>query len=640
MQRALTLTAGIALSLLSFGEAAWAVEAVEAEVVWARKVQPLFDVQCSKCHGLIERKGGLELDSPEAVLKGGDEGPVVTPGDPGRSRLYEVLAAGSDPHMPPKKQLSDADREAVREWIVALGASSEENGGRSNPGKSGTEFGTVTDAIDFWVTEGWRRAGVTPARGVDDRAWCRRLYLDLAGRIPTPAELSAFLGWPEEWRRRQLVERLLTSEEYPVRMRELWDVFLMGRVKRDSHEDRRRQNGWWDFLEAAFRSNRPWDQVVHDLLTARPANPAHQGAAWFLYERRNNHQAIAEAVAPVVYGAKIDCAQCHDHPLAREIKQGHYWGLVAAFNRGKNVDGRPEVAESAVGGFVNFTNLKKESQPALVMLLNGPTIDEVRPAGDAKESDTDDLYLDPKAKARVPRFSRREAFADAALRDNPLPGRAFVNRMWAVLLGRGLVHPVDEMTARNAPSHPELLDWLAGDFQAHQGDMRRLIRGIVLSRVYGLDASAGAEMVPPPETFAAAIERPLTAEQMARSWRVAAGLPPDDVALRRAVASALPDVLPVEYNATFQQAQFLTHSAGLSAILKPEPGNTAGRLTTLSDDRSRVEEAFQRVLGRMPDVEETERFAGYLAERTGATAEAVDDILWALMTNSEFLTMP
>ena len=70
---------------------------------------------------------------------------------------------------------------------------------------------------------------------------------------------------------------------------------------------------------------------MRDLLTARPATPALQGAAWFLYERRNDHQAIAEAVAPVVYGTKIDCAQCHDHPLAREILQGHYWGLVAAY---------------------------------------------------------------------------------------------------------------------------------------------------------------------------------------------------------------------------------------------------------------------------------------------------------------------
>ncbi len=260
--------------------------------------------------------------------------------------------------------------------------------------------------------------------------------------------VTEFLKSPTKTRREALVDRLLQSEDYAVRMRELWDVILMGRTKRGAHEERRRENGWWTFLENSFRANRPWNETVRDLLVARPDKPEKKGASWFLYERRNEHQAIAEAVAPVVYGTKIDCAQCHDHPLAREIKQAHYWGLVSAFNRSKNVDGGSGVAESAVGGFVNFTNLKKESQPAIVTLLTGRTVEEIRPKADEKEKDSDDKYLDPKAKVRVPKFSRREAFAEAATQNNPLLARAFVNRMWSVLLGRGLVHPADEINAR------------------------------------------------------------------------------------------------------------------------------------------------------------------------------------------------
>ena len=107
---------------------------------------------------------------------------------------------------------------------------------------------------------------------------------------------------------------------------------------RGRREERRRENGWFAFLESAFKQNRPWNEVVRAMITARPEKPEDKGALWFLYERRNEHQQIAEAVAPVIYGTKIDCAQCHDHPLAREIKQGHYWGLVAAFNRSKNVE--------------------------------------------------------------------------------------------------------------------------------------------------------------------------------------------------------------------------------------------------------------------------------------------------------------
>ena len=549
----------VLIFLLAFASARFACGA-DAAALWSSKVQSIFDANCVKCHGLIQQKSGLELDSLETVLKGGDEGAVVVPGKPEKSRLYQYLAPDSDPHMPPKKQLTDVQREAVREWIAAM-ATTAKPGNRT---KAPRRFDSVTQAIDTFIIESWKQNRIKPATPVDDRTWCRRIHLDLAGRIPTTAELDEFLGSRSKTKRSALVDRLLQSDDYAVRMRELWDVMLMGRPKRENQEERRKQNGWWSFLENAFRTNGPWNETVRDFLIARPDKPENQGAYWFLFERRNEHQAIAEAVAPVVYGTKIDCAQCHDHPLAREIKQAHYWGLVAAFNRSKNVEGGNAVAESAVGGFVNFTNLKKESQPAVIALLTGRTIEEVRPSGDEKEKDSDDNYVDPQAKPRVPRFSRREAFADAVTRDNPLLARAFVNRMWSVLLGRGIVHPADEINARNAPSHPELLEWLSQDFAAHQYDIRRLVRGIVLSRVYALQPAAAA-----PERFAGALERPLSAEQLARSWRIASGLTAEDNSLRRAVVKAMPEILPKEYNATFQQAQFLSCSPALAEILKP-----------------------------------------------------------------------
>jgi len=610
--------------------------------LWSGKVQPLLDLQCVKCHGPIDQHGGLELDTPAAVLKGGDDGMVVVPGQPEASRLFQNLAADADQHMPPEKQLTEADREIIREWIVALAAASAEPTAQptsqlANEPAARRQFATVTEAIDGFITEGWTHRGVEPAASVDDRTWCRRVSLDLAGRIPTQAECDEFLSLPAETRRSTLVDRLLVSDDYAVRMRELWDVFLMGRVKRGGHEDRRRQNGWWAFLENAFRTNRPWDETVREMLIARPDSPETKGASWFLYERRNDHQVIAEAVAPVVYGTRIDCAQCHDHPLAREIKQSHYWGLVAAFNRGKNVDGTTDVAESAVGGFINFTNLKKESQPALLTLLNGRTLPENWPAGDQKEEDSDDKYVDPTASPRVPKFSRREAFADAATRGNPLVARSFVNRFWAVLIGRGIVSPADEMNARNTPSHPELLDWLAEDFVTHGYDIRRLIRGIVLSQVYALGSAAEAT---PPDAFAGARERPLTAEQLARSWRIAAGLAPDDDALRRATISALPDVLPRDYTATFQQAQFLSNAPALTEILKPVAGSTAASLVEMPDTSARVRGAFLAAYGRMPDAEEAAQAAAFLETRSDRPAEAVRDLLWALLTSAEFLTVP
>jgi hypothetical protein len=391
-------------------------------------------------------------------------------------------------------------------------------------------------------------------------------------------------------------------------------------------------------LEGAFRENRPWNETVRDLLVARPQSPEAKGATWFLYERRDNHQEIAEAIAPVVYGTRIACAQCHDHPLAREIKQAHYWGLVAAFNRSKNVNDSTEVEESATGGFVNFTNLQKESQPAKVALLTGQIMEEPWPVGDEKPQDRDDDYIDPGAKAKVPKYSRRAAFAELATKENPLLARAFVNRMWATLLGRGIVHPADEMNERNAPSHPELLTWLAEDFALHDYDVRHVVRGIVLSRVYGLSTQSDATA--PPETFARALERPLTAEQIARSWRVAAGLAPDDDALRRAVIAAMPEVLPRDYSATLQQAQFLAGSPELADLIKPAPGSTVERVAAIEDPTSAVKEAFLAVFGRWPDAEELAQAASFLEARPERAAESAGDLLWALMTSAEFLTAP
>ena len=624
MLRLITLSSITFLSLTSFAGAA------DAKALWTGKVQKIFDVQCVKCHGPLEQKSGLELDTPEMVMKGGENGVVVKPGKPDESALYVNLAAKGDPHMPPKKQLSDAERESVKEWIAAMTVEPP----KSEAPKVARTFDSGVQAIDTLIAEGWTRSEVKPAATVKDATWCRRVYLDLLGRIPTQAEVADFTATGAK--RDALVDKFLASKEYAVRMRELWDAFLLGRIKRGDPDGRRKGVGWWTFLEHTFQTNRPWNETVKDMLCARPDDkPETKGASWFLYEQKNEHQRIAEAVAPIVYGTRIDCAQCHDHPLAREIKQAHYWGLVAAFNRSKNVEGGTGVGESAVGGFMNFTNLKKESQPALVTLLTGRTLPETWPGGGQEEKDKDDNYVDSKAKVRVPKYSRREAFADAATHDNPLLARAFVNRMWAALLGRGIVDPPDQMNARNAPSHPELLDWLAKDFAAHGYDARRVVREIVLSRAYALGASDAA-----PETFAGMHERALTAEQIARSWRVALGLPADDDGLRKAVISALPDVLPKDYNATFQQAQFLTDSPAMTGLFQASKDGRIKQIATLPDAAARVQEAFKSAYGRTPDAEETAQSVAFLNSHKDHPAEATRDLLWALMTSAEFLSMP
>ena len=584
--------------------------------------QAVLDLHCVKCHGPIDQRAGLRLDTAEAIKKGGDDGPVVVAGKPDESKLIRVLAATAETHMPPKKQLPDADVAKLRAWVTALATPSS-----SKPRPVPTQARVPSEpaaAIDHFLDAGWRARGVTPAPACDDRTFVRRVTLDLIGRIPTPEEVNAFLFDAAPNKRETLVDRLMASDEAARNWREVWDAILLGRGRR---EDRRRDGGWFTFLEDAYKRNRPWNEIVRAIIDARPEE---KGAVWFLFEKRNDYQQIAEAVAPVIYGARIDCAQCHDHPLAGEIKQGHYWGLVAAFNRGKNVQrGTPAVRESATGGYMNFTNLKKESQPAVITLLTGKVINEPRPAVD---EDTPDRYVDPAAAVPVPKFSRRGALAEAATRDNPLLARSFVNHTWAVLLGRGIVDPPDEMNSKHPPSHPELLDWLAADFASHKHDVRRLIRSIVLSRGYQLAAWTGPN-APAADAFAAALERPLTAEAIARSARVAAGRAPDDDALRRAVIEAFPGLPTRPAQATMQQAMFLANNDLLTALFKPAPGDAAPP-PALPD---RVRAAFRRALVRDPDAEELARGVAFLRAHADERA-APGQLLWALVTGPEFLT--
>jgi hypothetical protein len=429
-------------------------------------------------------------------------------------------------------------------------------------------------------------------------------------------------------------------------------------------EAQRRDHGWAEFLEASFRENRRWDALMRDLIVARPdrsGDLARRGLVQFLYERQNNPQAMAEAVAPLVFGVQIGCAQCHDHMVAREIKQAHYWGMVAAFNRSKNVDAEagPGLAESAIGGFVSFANLKKESQQARLVFFNGRQVEEPWPADGVKEVDAPEKYrvAPPKGKERPavpaePAFSRRQALAEAVTRDNPLLARAAVNRVWGLLMGRGLVHPVDLMDSQHPPSHPELLDWLAKDFERSGHDLRRLIRHVVLSRAYQLDSRPAPGKPPADEAFARALEKPLSAEQLGRSLELATGpwiraetasaspsvKPPVVTAasLQRALVRDFPDLAAPEYNATLQQAMFLSNSPLFDALLQPRDGNLISRLESIQDPKERARQTFVEVLGRDPDRVEMDESLRYLTSHPGNSG--VRHLAWALLTGTEFQT--
>lgn len=643
---------------------------------WATHVLPVLSENCFKCHGNIEAKAGLSLMTPAEVLRGGDSGPVVTPGRPEKSLLYTVLHPNADPHMPPKgKQLPPEDIAVVKRWIEKLSpteVAQVTNAPATETNAVSPLFRTLawqaprgrtaSQIIDHLIEQRWRELKLKPSAVCDDRTFVRRVYLDLAGRIPTPAELNNFLNDKRRSKRAALVDQLLANPDFAVRMREVFDVVFMERGAFESARERRRQGNrprlndrWNDYLEWSFRENRPWNVVAREIVLARPANDEKRGAIHFLHARKDNAQQMAEATGTALLGLQLKCAQCHDHPLAPEIKQSHYWGMVAAFNRSKAVDtgDGPGVAESAIGGFIKFTNLKGGSADALVRFLDDRVVDETRPKENEKETDAAEKYVnetmlgDGKNLKRtpVPKFSRREQLANWLTEtNNPLLARAFVNRTWALLLGRGLVHPVDRMDSSRAPSHPELLDWLADDFAQTGYDVKRLIRQITSSRVYQLDSRPAGKTRPPDDSFACALDKPLTAEVFARSALIATGNEPGQdgeftsfelAQVQKLFADVFPDVFATENVSSLRQALFLSNNRTLDHLSQSSGTNALAAIAALEDE-AKVKQLFLRAFGREPERDELRRSLAYLRERSHEPAAATRQLLWALLASAEF----
>ena len=497
--------------------------------------------------------------------------------------------------------------------------------------------------IDQLMVRAWQDAQVQPADMCSDDVFVRRLFLDLAGRIPTLQERDAFLQDGRDNKREHLVDRLLGSEDHVQHLADMLDTLLMGRGN-DRRYAERSKHQWRAWLERVIRDNRPWNEVAEQILLARPTSPEDRGAVWFLYERKDDYQKIAEAVAPAFFGIRIDCAQCHDHMMAYEIEQRHYWGLVAFFNRGKNVDTKngPRVSESAIGGFSEFANLEGSSSPNVLTFFEAVTVNEARPAADDKQEDSDDLYVAASLEGdpRVPVFSRREQFVSQIVQTHPLIARAFVNRMWAMLLGRGIVHPFNEMDSVHPASHPELLDWLSQDFRDNSYNVRRLIRMIVLSRPYQL-SSVRPDGVEDPATFAWALERPLTAEQMARSMQQAVqGRFRNDHPLMAVIRQNLPDVMAEHSLTTVGDALFLTNNTEWNQFLNEsrQPDHLISRLVALPTAEQRIEFLFATVFGRTADAEERAAVAEMLAvgDDEAALADRLQQVVWAMLTSAEF----
>jgi hypothetical protein len=415
---------------------------------------------------------------------------------------------------------------------------------------------------------------------------------------------------------------------------------------------------WQTFLRSSFQANKPWDQLVRELLNPSADDEATRGSAlWFTKRLENYGQnpvdvpALVRDVGRHFLGIDVQCAQCHDHLFVDEYKQEFYHGLFAFVG---NATIRQDVKFPAVG----LKPLEKKVEFMSVFVQKPLAVGPKLPGG--KEIDVptfakgEEFEQPPDKKTKtlgVPKFHTLRLLADELPRaDNRLFTRNIANRLWWLMLGRGLVHPLDLSHAGNPPSHPDLLETLANELAAHQFDMRWLVREIALSQTYQRSSRAAddAMAAAPAASYRVALEKQLSSEQMLASLRQALGdgqplqIDPADktwtewqAKFDKALANP-PREPEVEHNPTVKAALFLMNDATVLGWIKPEGENLAAQLLKLETPEAVADELYVAVLSRPPTEEEKQAVAEYLAPRSERREQAVTNLVWSVVASNEF----
>ena len=535
--------------------------------------------------------------------------------------------------------------------------------------QSESQIGSLHDEIDRLVSAATPDFDTLAAPVSSDEEFIRRVYLDLSGTIPTSEQARTFLKDSSPAKREALIDRLLSSPQHARRMQYVFDEMLMERrVGTDV------PNAEWEtWLRDSFRDNKPWDQLVTEILSADGADEKLRPAAKFYLDRKFDIDLVTRDIGRVFLGVDLECAQCHDHPNIDDYLQRHYYGISAFLKRSyvfTDSKSKKKMLGEKAEGDVKFTSVfTAEEGQTDPRVMNLPGIPDPEAA---KE-----LYIaKPAGKVRgIPTYSRRMQFAKAMITADNVDFRTnIVNRLWALMMGRGLVEPLDIRHSENAPSHPEVLKLLADEFLAHKYDVRWLIHELALTTTYQRSSAAPSDSdqaTKAVDAFACGLLKPLSPEQFAWSSVVATGfttvtMRAQEAALQKAepetAAAKQTDPLwreeslhkglksevdlvvtrfagqggqKTSFEATADQALFQINGPNVEKWLKPQDGVLTDRLQKLDSPAEVAEELYIAVLSRLPTVDETANVTEYL-DSVSDRPTAIREMTWALLSCAEF----
>ncbi|MBI1246670.1 DUF1549 domain-containing protein [bacterium] len=513
----------------------------------------------------------------------------------------------------------------------------------------------LRDAIDQHVAQAWKENGITPAQPASDAEFLRRVYLDLLGIIPTYEEATTFLDDTNPNKREKLIERLLNHDRFGLHQSDVWDMVYFGRNPPGFGTKER--DGFQNWLKQQFDKNVPYNVWAREILKAE-GNTVDQGPPMFFVQYKNQPEDATEAITQKFLGIQLQCARCHDHPFD-DWSQLDFYGTAAFFARLQVVDlgkknkqtafavGEKNLGDVMFTGPVQEDEVGKKGTPVQPKFLKGDPLDEPKLPEDFKEDrNFKNGQMPPK-----PKFSRKDALADWITQpENPYFARAVANRVWSQFMGRGIVHPVDNLSPANPPSHPELLDALAKGMVDHHFDLKWYIGEILNSKTYQLSAGGNSDEAKP-HWFERARYRPLSAEELLESWVVATDY---DKMLRESnqKSEGRLNVRGITWNYLVEffgqpsdgegifhgglDEHLYLNNGQVHQLISDRPGSLQEAITK-SEARwdERVERIFLQVLSRPPTAEETKQFVTFLSAEDDPRGR-LHDAIWTLMTCSEF----
>lgn len=498
--------------------------------------------------------------------------------------------------------------------------------------------------IDSLVFANLKAIGVPPSPVCDDATFLRRVSLDIAGRPPTAEQATAFLKDASANKREALIDELLRSPEYADFFANKWTALLKNR--RDDASDITSNFAFHAWVRDSLLANKPYDQLVRELLAATGTVIANPPVAW--YKRVKEPVAQLEDVAQLFLGVRMQCAQCHHHPFER-WRQDDYYSLAAFFTQigRKPTATRGEDMIFHKRGIAGATNIKtgKVLKPAAL----GDAVGDIKPDED-------------------PRLKLADWMSSPG---NPFFAKALVNRYWKHFFRRGLIEPEDDIRDTNPPTNPELLAALETHFVASGYDLKSLIREITRSNAYQLSEMPNEHNASDHQNYSHYYPRRLQAEVLLDAVDDLTGsrtdfpnLPPGTRAI------ALPDnsynraspflkVFGRPDNASVcecerTQASSLAQSLHLmnASDVKAKLGQANGRADQLAKSdlsiEKKIEQLYLAAFARLPRAEELAVAVEYLNEPrsdaagkpvdpTAAAIENLQDLIWALINTKEFL---